>query len=227
MTGLRFVAAVTRARNDSLAHWNEGDRSMLKGILDENPDSYLVSEALVGEGNEVAHLDVLIGLEAGHIGGVFADTLSRQTGGHSNLLAVLTPNQLVVPYTVTFTKVTIKKPKQIGHMFGDAQAGIAWAVADAFKAKKFEKISVGDPRRLRIVTGVFVHWQAEDGKKVFEYNYSAMSLAIDNAINRYPSGENVLKFVGEKKRHGFCSFADEEFAPALTKMRAAAGYSPE
>ena len=51
-----------------------------------------VGEALVGEGNEVAHIDLIIGDKEGPAGMAFANALSRQSQGHSNLLAVLEPN---------------------------------------------------------------------------------------------------------------------------------------
>ena len=80
--------------------------------------SMFVGESLVGEGNEVAHIDLLIGDKNGPVGAAFANALSSQKMGHSNLLAVLTPNLAVKPATVMVTKVTIKGAKQAVQMFG-------------------------------------------------------------------------------------------------------------
>lgn len=66
-----------------------------------------VGEALVGDGNEVAHIDLLIGDKSGPVGVAFANALANQSKGHSNLLAVLAPNLAVKPSTVMITKVTI------------------------------------------------------------------------------------------------------------------------
>ena len=93
--------------------------------------SMYVGEALVGEGNEVAHIDLLIGDKAGPVGTAFANALANQSHGHSNLLAVLTPNLLCKPATVLITKVTIKGAGQAVQMFGPAQAAVAKAVADS------------------------------------------------------------------------------------------------
>ena len=93
--------------------------------------SMYVGEALCGEGNEVAHIDLLIGDKDGPVGVAFANALSRQSAGHSNLLAVLTANLAVKPSTVMITKVTIKGAKQAVHMFGPAQYAVAKAVADS------------------------------------------------------------------------------------------------
>ena len=62
-----------------------------------------VGEALAGDGDEIAHIDLLIGDKDGPVGYAFANALSRQSQGHSNLLAVLTPNLAVKPATVMVT----------------------------------------------------------------------------------------------------------------------------
>src|SRR3954463_16659247 len=93
--------------------------------------SMYIGEALVGEGNEVAHIDLLIGSKDGPVGTAFANALANQSRGHSNLLAVLTPNLLCKPATVLVTKVTIQGAKQAVQMFGPAQASVARAVADS------------------------------------------------------------------------------------------------
>src|ERR1700748_3887425 len=94
----------------------------------------LVGEALVGECNEIPHIDLLIGSKTGPVGIAFANALARQSEGHSNLLAVLTPNLAVKPATVLITKVTIKGMKQAVQMFGPAQSAVAKAVADCVAA---------------------------------------------------------------------------------------------
>ena len=42
--------------------------------------SMYIGEALVGEGNEIAHIDLLIGDKAGPVGHAFADALARHAG---------------------------------------------------------------------------------------------------------------------------------------------------
>src|ERR687886_316588 len=93
--------------------------------------SMFIGEALTGEGNEVAHIDLMIGNKDGPVGHAFAQALSNQKQGHSNLLAVLTPNLICKPATVLITKVTIKGAPQAVQMFGPAQAAVAKAVADS------------------------------------------------------------------------------------------------
>ena len=88
-----------------------------------------VGEALVGDGNEIAHIDLLIGNKDGPVGTAFANALARQSAGHNNLLAVLTPNLAVKPATVMVTKVTIKGMTQAVQMFGPAQAAVFQRIA--------------------------------------------------------------------------------------------------
>src|SRR5207245_9872316 len=140
--------------------------------------SMYIGEALVGEGNEVAHIDLLIGSKDGPVGNAFASALAGQTRGHSNLLAVLYPNLIAKPATVLITKVTIQGAKQAVQMFGPAQASVAKAVADSVAEGVIPK---SQAEELVIVCGVFIHWQAEDDKKIYKYNYETTKLANQRA----------------------------------------------
>jgi 5,6,7,8-tetrahydromethanopterin hydro-lyase len=151
--------------------------------------SMYVGESLVGEGNEIAHIDLLIGDKSGPVGVAFANALSTQSQGHSNLLAVLTPNLAVKPATVMITKVTIKGAKQAVQMFGPAQYAVAKAVADSVEAGVIPKDQC---ENLVIVCGVFIHWQAADDKKIFQYNYEATKEAIARAMKGEPSAAEMI-----------------------------------
>lgn len=151
--------------------------------------SMFIGEALVGDGNEIAHIDLLIGSKDGPVGNAFANALARQSEGHSNLLAVLTPNLAVKPATVMITKVTIKGAKQAVQMFGPAQAAVAKAVADSVAAGV---IPAGEAENLVIVCGVFIHWLAEDNKKIYEYNYEATKQAIASAMSGKPTAAEMV-----------------------------------
>ncbi|MCS7046301.1 MAG: formaldehyde-activating enzyme, partial [Gemmataceae bacterium] len=96
--------------------------------------SMYIGEALVGEGDEVAHIDLLIGAKTGPVGYAFANALANQSKGHTNLLAVLTPNLICKPATVLITKFTMEHLSQAVQMFGPAQAAVARAVADSVAA---------------------------------------------------------------------------------------------
>jgi 5,6,7,8-tetrahydromethanopterin hydro-lyase len=152
--------------------------------------SMYVGEALAGEGNEVAHIDLLIGSKDGPVGTAFANALVNQTAGHSNLLAVLSPNVALKPATVMITKVTIKGATQAVQMFGPAQYAVAKAVADSVAEGVIPKDKAED---LVIVCGVFIHWEAKDNKKILDYNYEATKLSIARAMKGEPSVDEMIK----------------------------------
>ena len=152
--------------------------------------SMYIGEALAGEGNEIAHIDLLIGSKTGPVGVAFANALARQSEGHTNLLAVLTPNLAVKPATVMITKVTIEGMKQAVQMFGPAQAAVAKAVADSVADGVIPKDQCED---LVIVCGVFIAPNAEDNKKIYDFNYEATKLAIVNAMTGKPTADEVVE----------------------------------
>lgn len=151
--------------------------------------SMYIGEALAGDGNEIAHIDLMLGSKDGPVGIAFANALSTQTAGHNNLLAVLTPNLAVKPATVMITKVTIKGMKQAVQMFGPAQAAVAKAVADCVGDGVIPKDQTED---LVCVCGVFIHPEADDDKKIYDYNYEATKMAIANAMGNKPSADEML-----------------------------------
>ena len=151
--------------------------------------SMYIGEALAGDGNEVAHIDLLIGSKDGPVGAAFANALARQSEGHSNLLAVLTPNLAVKPASVMITKVTIKGAKQAVQMFGPAQSAVAKAIADSVAEGVINK---NDAENLVCVCGVFIHWQAADDKKIYDYNYEATKMAVKNAMQGKPTVDEMV-----------------------------------
>jgi 5,6,7,8-tetrahydromethanopterin hydro-lyase len=151
--------------------------------------SMYVGEALVGEGSEIAHIDLMIGSKDGPVGIAFANALANQSSGHSNLLAVLAPNVAVKPSTVMITKVTIKGMKQAVQMFGPAQSAVAKAVADSVAAGV---IPADQAESLVIVCGVFIHPAADDNAKIYEFNYQATKDAIANAMKGLPTAQQMV-----------------------------------
>ena len=148
-----------------------------------------IGEALVGDGNEIAHIDLMIGSKTGPVGAAFASALATQSHGHSNLLAVLEPNLLCKPATMLVTKVTIKGMKQAVQMFGPAQYAVAKAVADCLAEGT---IPQSEAESLVVICGVFIHPAAEDNAKILKYNYEATKLSIERAMKGEPSAKQVI-----------------------------------
>lgn len=148
-----------------------------------------VGEALAGDGNEVAHIDLLIGKKQGPVGHAFANALANQSRGHTNLLAVVAPNLITKPATVLITKVTIEGMKQVLQMFGPAQSAVARAVADCVAEGTIPATEADD---LVIVCGVFIHPAAEDNAKISKFNYEATKLAIQRAMKNSPAIAEII-----------------------------------
>jgi 5,6,7,8-tetrahydromethanopterin hydro-lyase len=163
-----------------------------------------VGESLVGEGNEVAHIDLLIGPRGSAAETAFANCLVNNKDGFTSLLAVVAPNLLTKPSTVMFNKVTIKGAKQAVQMFGPAQAAVARAVMDSVSEGVISKQQAND---FCVLVGVFIHWQAEDDKKIYQFNYQATKESIARALQSKPSVDEVLAKY-KAARHPFASGAE-------------------
>jgi 5,6,7,8-tetrahydromethanopterin hydro-lyase len=160
-----------------------------------------VGESLVGDGNEVAHIDLLIGPRGSAAEVAFANCLTNNKDGFTSLLAVVAPNLLAKPSTVMFNKVTIKGAKQAVQMFGPAQHAVAKAVADSVAEGI---IPADEADNLFICVGVFIHWEAADDKKIQDYNYAATKEALARAVKGEPSAAEVVAKRNEVK-HPFAA----------------------
>ncbi|SEJ93078.1 formaldehyde-activating enzyme [Paraburkholderia diazotrophica] len=149
----------------------------------------MVGESLIGEGNEVAHIDLLIGPRGSAAESAFCHALTNNKDGFTSLLAVVAPNLMAKPNTVMFNKVTIKGAKQAVQMFGPAQHAVALAVADSVEDGTIPKEEADD---LFICVGVFIHWEAEDDKKIQEFNYKATREALQRAVAGEPNAAEVV-----------------------------------
>jgi 5,6,7,8-tetrahydromethanopterin hydro-lyase len=166
-------------------------------------DKLLVGEALVGGGNEIAHIDLILGPRGSAAETAFANALVNNKDGFSTLLAVVAPNLAVKPHTILFNKVTIKNGKQATQMFGPAQRGVAMAVADSVEDGT---IPAEEAEDIFISVGVFIHWLAEDDAKIQDYNYEATKLAIKRAVAGEPKAAEVVAKKGSTE-HPFAAHA--------------------
>ena len=164
--------------------------------------TYFIGEALVGEGNEVAHIDLLIGDKSGPVGTAFAQSLSSLSFGHTPLLAVIRPNLPSKPFTVIVPKVTVRNMEDAGKIFGPAQAAVAKAVADAVEDGIVPREVVDD---WVVVVSVFIHPKAEDERRIYHYNYSATKLALSRALQQYPPLEKIM-YDKDRARHPLMGF---------------------
>jgi len=90
---------------------------VIETVGDSRRHAYFIGEALVGEGNEVAHTDLLVGDKEGPVGKAFAAGLSHLSMGHTPLLAVIRPNLPPKPHTLLVPKVTVKNSEDTNKIF--------------------------------------------------------------------------------------------------------------
>jgi 5,6,7,8-tetrahydromethanopterin hydro-lyase len=152
-------------------------------------DRVLVGESLVGDGNEVAHIDLIMGPRGSAAEAAFCNALCNNKDGFTSLLAVVAPNLITKPNTVMFNKVTIKGAKQAVQMFGPAQRAVAMAVADSVEDGTIPAAEADD---IFICVGVFIHWEAADDNKIQDFNYQAVRESIKRAVNREPKASEVV-----------------------------------
>lgn len=152
-------------------------------------DKVLVGESLVGDGNEVAHIDLILGPRGSAAELAFNNALTNNKHGFTALLAVVAPNLMAKPNCVMFNKVTIKGAKQAVQMFGPAQRGVAMAVADSVEDGT---IPVDQADDLFVSVGVFIHWDAADDKKIQDFNYRATRESIQRAVAGEPKARDVV-----------------------------------
>jgi 5,6,7,8-tetrahydromethanopterin hydro-lyase len=149
-----------------------------------------IGESLVGEGNEVAHIDLIIGPRGSAAETAFCNALTNNKDGFTTLLAVVAPNLPAKPNTILYNKVTIKGAKQAVQMFGPAQHAVAMAVADSVADGTIPQSEADD---IFICVGVFIHWEATDDKKIQDYNYQAVKESIARAVKGEPKASEVVQ----------------------------------
>ncbi|MDI9393954.1 MAG: bifunctional 5,6,7,8-tetrahydromethanopterin hydro-lyase/3-hexulose-6-phosphate synthase [Euryarchaeota archaeon] len=163
---------------------------------------FQIGEALMGQGSELAHVDLMIGDKEGPVGQAFANGLTQLSAGHTPLLSVIRPNLPPKPSTLIIPKVTVKNMDQAARIFGPAQSAVAKAVADSVEEGVIPKDQVED---IVIVASVFIHPDAQDYNKIYRYNYGATKLAIKRALKGFPDIDTVLE-ESNKSTHAIMGF---------------------
>ncbi len=175
---------------DTLYSWLKEFNVDFKDIVDRMPtvtddiqedsgSTYLIGESLVGEGNEVAHIDLMIGDKDGPVGQAFANGMTNLSAGHTPLLAVIRPNLPPKPHTLIVPKVTVKNMEDTSKIFGPAQAAVAKAIADSAEEGIIPQDKLDE---WVIICSVFIHPQATDFRKIYQYNYGATKMALQRAL---------------------------------------------
>lgn len=158
---------------------------------------FFIGEALLGDGENVAHVDLMIGSRDGPVGIAFANGLTQLSKGHTPLLACIRPNLITKPQTIIIPKVTLRTLEDTDKIFGPAQAAVAKAVADSLEEGIIPLDKVDD---WVICASVFIHPKAEDFRKIYQYNYGATKLALKRALKKAPSVKKIF-FDKDRAKH--------------------------
>jgi len=150
---------------------------------------YFIGEALIGEAPNLAHVDLIVGSKDGPVGISFANALSTPSKGHGGLLAAIRPNLLSKPVSLIVPKVTISDMEDANKIFGPAQAAVAKGIADAVEEGL---IPMNKLDEWVIIVSVFIHPEATDYRKIYQFNYGATKLAIQRALKNYPPIEKIF-----------------------------------
>jgi 5,6,7,8-tetrahydromethanopterin hydro-lyase len=165
---------------------------------------FFLGESLIGDGNEVAHVDLIIGSKSGHAGAAFCNALTNNKDGFTTLLALVAPNLPAKPDAILYNKVTIKDAKQAVQMFGPAQAAVARAVVDSVASGVIPRDKADE---YCITVGVFIHWDAKDDKKIYDFNYRATKESISRALKGTPKVDDVI-LRAKTEKHPFAGGAE-------------------
>ena len=112
------------------------------------------------------------------------------------------PNLPPKPHTLLVPKVTVKNMEDTGKIFGPAQAAVAKAVADSVEQGVIPADKVDD---WVIICSVFIHPQAGDYRRIYQYNYGATKMALQRALKKYPSLEKI-NYDKDRAKHPIMGF---------------------
>jgi 4-hydroxy-tetrahydrodipicolinate synthase len=153
-------------------------------------------EALVdASSNEVAHIDLLIGMVDGPVGVAYSNALANPSKSREALQVILEPNLAVKPPTLIVPTVPVKEMRSASFVYGPAQEGVAKAIIQSI-----EDGILPETDELVMIANVFVHPSVSRRKRVYINNYKAMRHAIRKAIENRPSFYE-LKENKQKGRH--------------------------
>lgn len=148
-----------------------------------------IGESFVGDGDEAAHLNTVLGPREGPVGTAWATALATPTAGHAPYLVVLQPGLPVKPPTLFVNKAAIAGDEHARLTWGAAQAGVAGGVADALADGV---IRAGEADALVLIAAVWVSPAARDAEAVYRNNRRATRESLAAGRAKAPALADVL-----------------------------------
>ncbi|MFW9846231.1 MAG: 4-hydroxy-tetrahydrodipicolinate synthase [Candidatus Thorarchaeota archaeon] len=180
-----------------------GDRTLIAegypkavGLVPDviNDLTLLHGEALAGEGLEVAHVDLVMGLRDGPLRAAVDNAGKIVEGVHSSFII-----KDLEPTTVFAPTVTITSEKQKKMVMEVAQRAVADAVTRTITDGILPEELVPD---LVLAVNTFVHPNAVNPKRVHINNFRAVRFAIRRALENRQVPDEIIKRVNSA-RHPF------------------------
>jgi len=153
----------------------------------------------VGEGfagppfQELAHIDLLMGVKEGPVGRAIERALGEGRPGHEVRVVSERPRTLLVP------TVTVRTAKQRRHVYEEAAEGVVQAIEAEIGAGVLPEDGLEE---LCMIANVFVHPAAAIRQRVMFNNFKAMRAAMRKALEGRPA---LGELINEKEaaRHPF------------------------
>jgi formaldehyde-activating enzyme len=144
----------------------------------------------VGEGfagppfSEVAHIDLLLGLQDGPVGRAMERALKEGRPGHELKVINERPRTLLVP------TVTVRGKKAARLVYEDAATGVNLAIEHSIAQGFLPEGLLGE---ICLIANVFVHPAAAIRRRIKINNYKAMRGAIRKAVEGRPTVEELIR----------------------------------
>jgi 5,6,7,8-tetrahydromethanopterin hydro-lyase len=134
-----------------------------------------LGESFVGEGDEAAHVNTVLGAVGGPVETAWMTALATPRAGHVAFVATVTPGTAVRPFTLFVNKAAIEGERHATLTWGAAHAGVASGVMAAVAEGT---VPEGEATALLVIAAVWVSPQAADERAVFENNREATLAAL-------------------------------------------------
>jgi len=153
----------------------------------------------IGEGfagppfQELAHIDLLLGVKEGPVGRAIERALNEERPGHEVRVISERPRALLVP------TVTVRTAKQRRHVYEEAARGVVQAIEAEIGAGVLPEDGLDE---LCMIANVFVHPAAAIRQRVMFNNFKAMRAAVRKALEGRPALDELIS-EKEAARHPF------------------------
>jgi 4-hydroxy-tetrahydrodipicolinate synthase len=152
----------------------------------EDVSDMRIGSASSGDGNEMVHMDLVIGRKDSTLGLTFATQLTHPRHGHEALTTILEPNLTVRPSTLIVPALELKNLRQANMIYGPTQSAVAKAIVDNIESGLISEEMIRDHV---MILKVYVPPNAVDRQKLYDNNYAAANEALKEVLSGSKGGD--------------------------------------